>query len=179
MPEIHFSEPTYSVVAPGPEELSGQRRKTAIDQHFAQNRNFSPPIGAPDFVKVTDRQGGVFVQFFPVAGASGYEIIAAADNNFNNTLRRERWEGGGNTEGFVGVGNLAQDVFVRVRAIGGTRFSGTVARGECGTQLPTGASTEILTPEAPPEPINPDLGEITDPTPGQGGHEDENGFLLP
>lgn len=160
-----FTEPSYAVVAPGADDLSGRNRKAAIDQHFSQVRNFSPPLSAPDFVKITDRQGGVFVQFFPVTGSTGYEVTVSSDENFNTVLRRERWEGERNTENFVGVGNLNQDIFARVRTIGGNRFSTTIARGECGTQLPSGSSTTIDTasPELPPAPINPDLGVDSDP----------------
>lgn len=163
-----FSEPVYRLAYPN-EALAARtrERQERLHQHFDKQRIFCTPLQSPDFIRTTNRQGGVFLQFLPVTGAESYEITVAADANSNNVLRRETWEGEKNTEGFISLGNINQEVFVRVRTNCGEHQSSTFSFTACGTSTVTGTSSTIdpVTPEVPPEPINPDLGDDILPEP--------------
>ena len=118
-------------------------------------------------MRTTNRQGGVFVQFLPVTGAESYEVTVTADANGNNVLRRETWTGEKNTEGFISIGNVVQQIFVKVRTICGDERSNTFSFAACGDPNPAASSTAAGAAEEPPEPINEDLGEDILPTHGQ------------
>lgn len=167
-----FTEPTYAIVSPGAEQLSGQETSERIDRLFESKRQFGITPAPSSFVQVTNMQGGLFVQFLPSTGAEGYEVTVSADIDASNVIRRETWNGTSNTEGFVPVGNLDQELFVQVRAYAGDKFSEGFSQTLCGSTIISGESSPIdpADPETPPSDIPDD--------PIGGGDDDEHGLIL-
>lgn len=168
---LSFNEPTYTIIS---SHLSGKESQERTDRLFEVRRQYGITPEPSSFVKITNMQGGLFVQFLPSSGAEGYEITVAADVDAGNVLRRETWVGTSNTEGFVPVGNLDQELFVQVKAYAGDKFSEGFSRTLCGSTIITGTPL-VVDPASPEEPP----GELPPPPPDLGGHDDGNGLYLP
>lgn len=126
----------------------------AVLDYLNKKRQFAIAPLAPAPVKATDRKGGVFVQFIRTRGADGYEVSVYSDAAASALLKRETWNGVGNTSGFISLGQIGQAVYVRVRSFIGDKFSNQAGSGPCGISNVTGTSNQIdAGTESPPTPV--------------------------
>jgi len=132
------------------DHLTPQQR--AVNFVTRQER-FSLVPPSPNYVKVTNRKGGLSIQFIRVPDADGYEVSVASDAGMTNLQYRQVWEGNRNTSGFVPLGQVAGTFYARVRSKKGSRHSRDIQGGPCGISQITGTANEITagTEGVPPQ----------------------------
>ena len=168
---MSFAKPTEPIFDTIPVEaidyLSVQQRALNI---LARQDNFAIRPPSPRYVKVTNRKGGLSIQFVRVPDADGYEVSVATDPSMTNLQYRQVWEGNRNTSGFVSLGQVDSTFSVRVRSRKGTKFSKDIQGGPCGISQITGTAGEI-TAGAEIPPAQPVLGDESSGTPFGGSRQ--------
>src|SRR3990167_5988401 len=102
------------------DNVSPQQR---VVNFITRQNQFSLVPPSPSYVKVTDRKGGLSIQFIRVPDADGYEVSVASDPAMTALQYRQVWRGNKNTSGFVPLGQVDATFYARVRSYKGNRFS--------------------------------------------------------
>jgi len=143
------------------DNLTPQQR---VVNFITRQSQFSLVPPSPSYVKVTNRKGGLSIQFIRVPDADGYEVSVASDAGMTNLQYRQVWEGNRNISGFVPLGQVAGTFYARVKSKKGSRYSSDIQRGPCGISQITGTANEITAGTESP-PAAPVLGDETSGTP--------------